>query len=336
MIEDQDTVRVSVIIPCRNEEKTIFACLEGLQNQTFPLKDLEVVIADGMSSDMTRQEIERFRQRCTEFSIRIIDNPEKTIPSALNRAIKASNGVFIIRMDAHSRPHRDYIQYLVARLESNIADNVGGVWKIQPGTNTWIAHSIAEAASHRLGVGNARYRYTTQAGYVDTVPFGAFRKDLFEKIGKFDETLLTNEDYEFNTRIKEKGGRVFLDPDIQCDYFARPTLRSLAQQYWRYGYWKFKMLKKYPKSMKIRQLLPPVFVLSLIVVGIIAIWYAPFRWFLMGEILIYLLTLCLASIQAARKGNEILYIVGIPLAIAAMHFSWGSGFLLSMIQDNSR
>jgi glycosyltransferase involved in cell wall biosynthesis len=325
-----------VIIPCRNEEKTIYACLQGLQDQTFPMRDVEVIISDGMSGDKTRQEIERFQENSLAFLIRIIDNPEKTIPSALNRAIEASRGEFIVRMDAHSRPHPDYILRSVELLQAEIADNVGGVWKIRPGTSTWVAKSIAEAAAHKLGVGDALYRYSTEAAYVDTVPFGAYRRDLFERIGKFDETLLTNEDYELNTRIQKLGGKVYLDPRIQCEYFARPTFQLLSQQYWRYGYWKYKMLKKYPRTIKLRQLLPPLFVLSLFVLSIFTVWFKPFGWLLAAEILIYLLTLCLASIQVARKGKEIRYIFGIPLAIATMHLSWGSGFLLSMIQDNSR
>lgn len=329
-MKPEPLIRVSVIIPCRNEEKSIFACLEGLQQQTYPMEEVEIVIADGMSTDRTRTEIERFIKATPKFSVRVIDNPEKTIPSALNRAVETSRGEFIIRMDAHSRPLSEYIRLSIAHLENNIADNVGGVWKIRPGDETWIARSIAEAASHKLGVGNALYRYSTRAEYVDTVPFGAFRKSLFEKIGKFDESLLTNEDYEFNARILQSGGKVFLDPAIQCEYFARPTLQSLARQYWRYGFWKLKMLRKYPLTLKMRQLLPPVFVFSLFLTGVLAIWIIPLSWFLSAEILLYLISLCLASIPAARKGKEIRFILGIPLAIATMHLSWGSGFLLSI------
>ncbi|MHC1784720.1 MAG: glycosyltransferase family 2 protein [Anaerolineaceae bacterium] len=330
MMKTETLIRVSVIIPCRNEEKSIFACLDGLNQQNYAMEEVEVIIADGMSTDQTQREIKRFMEADQKFSVIVIDNPEKTIPSALNRAIEASQGDFIIRMDAHSRPHRDYIRLSMANLENNIADNVGGVWKIRPGNETWIARSIAEAASHKLGVGNALYRYATGAEYVDTVPFGAFRKSLFEKIGKFDEDLFTNEDYEFNARILRGGGKVFLDPAIQCEYFARPTLKSLARQYWRYGFWKLKMLRKYPTTLKMRQLLPPVFVLSLVVTGLIAVSFGAYRWLFGAEMLLYLLTLCLASIPAARKGKEIRFILGIPLAIATMHLSWGSGFLLSI------
>lgn len=324
------TIRVSIIIPCFNEEKTIFQLLKGLVDQNFPLNQIEVVIADGQSTDKTREEIERFKKTHDQFPIILVENPEKTIPSALNRAIETAQGKYIVRLDAHSKPDKEYVKNSIAGLEKKLGDNIGGVWRIRPGSNTWIAHSIAVAASHKLGVGNALYRYTTKADYVDTVPFGAFRKTLFERIGKFDETLLTNEDYEFNTRIRNSGGRVYLDPSIKTDYFSRPTLGALAKQYWRYGFWKLKMLRKFPTTVRSRQLLPPMFILSLIISGLISIWFEPFRWLLAGEILLYLLTLCLASIRASIKENDLRLLIGIPLAIATMHISWGTGFLFSL------
>lgn len=324
------TFRVSIIIPCFNEEKTIFQLLEGLIDQDYPLDQVEVVIADGNSTDKTRGEIERFKNTHSQFPIILVENPEKSIPSALNRAIEAARGEFIVRMDAHSKPDKDYIKNSIAGLEENLGDNVGGIWRILPGSHTWIARSIAIAASHKLGVGNALYRYTTKAEYVDTVPFGAFRKSLFERIGKFDETLLTNEDYEFNTRIRKSGGKVYLDPSIKTDYFSRPTLQALAKQYWRYGYWKLKMLRKYPTTLRSRQLLPPLFVSSVLFMGLFSIWFEPFRWLLGCEILLYLLTLCLTSIRTSLKENDLRLLIGIPLAITTMHFSWGTGFLYSL------
>lgn len=290
----------------------------------------EIVIADGLSTDRTRDEIQRFKDTKPAFEVKIVDNFEKSIPSALNHALDVCRGEFIIRMDAHSRPDKDYIKKCISHLEKDIADNVGGVWKILPGEDTWMARSIAAAAAHKLGVGNALYRYTTRAEFVDTVPFGSYRKSLFERIGKFDEKLMTNEDYEFNMRIITGGGKIYLDPDIRCDYYARPSLGSLAKQYWRYGFWKRRMLRKYPGTLKLRQLLPPVFVASLAVFGLAGIWFTPSLWLFGVEILLYLLTLCLASIIEAVKGKNISLVIGLPLAIATMHFSWGTGFLFSM------
>jgi len=171
-------------------------------------------------------------------TLRIIDNTGRTIPSAINCAIQASIGEIIIRVDAHSQPYPNYIERCLTALDANLGDNVGGVWEIKPGGKNWIAGSIAVAAAHPLGVGDAGYRIGTQASAVDTVPFGAFRRELVERIGMLNESLLSNEDYEFNVRIRKSGGKIWLDPSIETDYFSRPTLIALIKQYWRYGYWK--------------------------------------------------------------------------------------------------
>jgi len=176
-------------------------------------------------------------------------------------------------------------------LQEGIGDNVGGVWDIHPRNEKWIARSIAVAASHPLGVGDAQYRFTNKAAYVDTVPFGAFKRDLIDKIGPFDETLLSNEDYEFNTRIRESGGRIWLDPSIRSIYYARPNLDELSRQYWRYGFWKAQMLKRYPKTLRLRQAIPPLFVLSLLIFAIAALLFPLAQWLMFSEALLYILVL---------------------------------------------
>lgn len=222
---------VSVIIPCRNEEKTIYQVLGAIHAQTYPHDLLEVVIADGFSNDSTHEEIKRFQAQHPDLAVHVVDNPKKNIPAGLNTAIRASTGEIIVRMDAHSIPEPRYIACSVNALLSETTDNVGGVWNIQPQNQGWMACSIAAAAGHPIGVGDAQYRYTSAAAYVDTVPYGAFRRELIDRIGFFDETLEANEDYEFNTRIRQAGGRVWLDPQIRCVYFARPTFNALAKQY---------------------------------------------------------------------------------------------------------
>ena len=140
---------------------------------------------------------------------------------------------------------------------------MGGIWDIQPQGKGWQARAIAAAAAHPFAVGDAYYRFTRAAQEVDTLPFGAFRKSLIERIGAFDEDLLTNEDYEFNVRLRKSGGRIWLDPAIRSVYFARSNLLDLARQYWRYGFWKVRMLRRHPNTIRWRQSLPPLFVLSL-------------------------------------------------------------------------
>ena len=199
--------KVSIIIPCRNEERTIRFLLEAIHHQTFPNQEMEVVIADGLSEDRTREEIASFQSEFPNLPIRVIDNETLTIPAALNTAIGAAKGEIILRLDAHSVPDQSYIARSVENLEAKKGAVVGGVWKIKAGEDTWIAHAIAAAAAHPLGVGDAKYRYTEKAESVDTVPFGAYYRSLIEQVGGFDEKLLSNEDYEFNARVQKSGGK---------------------------------------------------------------------------------------------------------------------------------
>jgi succinoglycan biosynthesis protein ExoA len=325
------TPKVSVIVPCYNEQSTIRMLLEALCAQTFPRSDMEVVIADGMSQDDTRQVIIAFHREFPELEVRVVDNTLRNIPSGLNRAIEASYGELIVRLDAHSKPHPDYVEKCVRAHDAGLGDNIGGVWEIQPGSSTWIARSISVAASHPIGVGDAMYRLAASASEVDTVPFGSYRRSLVERIGGYNEALLTNEDYEFNARIRQANGRVWLDPSIRSVYFARPSFRELARQYWRYGYWKWRMLRNFPDTIRWRQALPPLFVLSLIGLLVLSIFFTPAAWLLGLELVLYFFVLFLAGVYAAIKQRKIYLLPGLPMAIAAMHLSWGSGFLWSML-----
>ena len=322
---------VSIIVPCYNEQTTIRLLLDALYSQDFPRGEMEVIIADGQSTDRTRAQIADFQAQHSDLALCVVENPARTIPAALNRAIQAAQGEYIVRLDAHSLPRQDYVRRCIEALEANRGENVGGVWEIRAGGQGWIPSAIAVAASHPIGVGDARYRYTLQPGAVDTVPFGAFRRTLIDRIGPFDETLLTNEDYEFNTRLRLSGSRIWLDPAIRSAYFARGTLRSLASQYWRYGYWKARMLRRYPASLRWRQALPPVFVLSLIMFGVLSIWFPPARVLLLAELGLYLFILLAVGLQAAWKRKNLTLLLGVPLAIGVMHLAWGSAFLWSLI-----
>lgn len=327
---------VSIIIPCYNEQETIASLLTAIYQQTYPLQLIEVIVADGNSNDNTLQVIETFIADHPELAIRIIENPERIIPKALNRAIDAAQGEIIVRLDAHSLPNQDYIAKCVAALEQKLGENVGGMWEIEAGAETWIARSIAVAAAHPLGVGDARYRVGGKAQTVDTVPFGAFCKSLIERIGKFNENLLTNEDYEFNTRIRLNGGKIWFDPAIRTKYFARKNLGELARQYWRYGYWKAKMLQIYPKTLRWRQLLPPLFVLSLLILLFLSLFISPARYALLFVVSAYLLVLFGIGFQEALRRKQIYLFVGLPLSMATMHLAWGTAFLWSVITAHGK
>jgi glycosyltransferase involved in cell wall biosynthesis len=323
--------RVSVIIPCYNEERTISRLLETLYQQTFPRDHLEIVIADGRSTDRTIEFIEAFRHARPELRVQLIVNKGRTIPQALNLAIRASQGEIIVRMDAHSIPAPDYVANCVAALEAGKGENVGGVWHIQPGADTWIARAIAAAAAHPVGAGDAKYRHASTAAYVDTVPFGAFYKSLVDEIGFFDETLLANEDYEFNTRIRQAGKRIWLDPSIHAEYFARPTLSALFRQYWRYGYWKLQMLRRYPASLRARQAIPPLFVLSLIALPLAGLWLPLLRGLFRVEMVLYGLVILSAAAATAWRQKRILHVLGLPLAFMTIHLAWGAAFLVALV-----
>ncbi|MBI3167475.1 MAG: glycosyltransferase family 2 protein [Chloroflexi bacterium] len=326
-----DQPSVSIVIPCYNEEATIRKLLEALRSQTYPLAKMEVVISDGFSTDHTRDVIAAFQKEHADLSVRVVENQAKTIPSGVNQAIRESRGEIIVRLDAHSMPIPEYVERCVEAHQAGKGDNVGGVWEIQPGAETWIADSISFAAAHPLGVGDAMYRLNTKPGAVDTVPFGSFRRNLIEKIGAFDETLLANEDYEFNTRVRESGGVVWLDPSIRSVYFSRSTLEKLATQYWRYGFWKFKMLKRYPHTLRWRQALPPVFVFILFALIVLSLGLSIAQLLLALQLFAYIFILGLAGLQLAIKTRKGFLIWGLPLAIATMHITWGAGFLWSGI-----
>jgi succinoglycan biosynthesis protein ExoA len=325
-------IKVSVIVPCFNEQETILQLLEAVLNQSYPLNEIEVIIADGLSTDHTRDLISAFQDTHPNFTIRIIDNKKRIIPSGLNRAIEAAQGEYILRMDAHSIPDRDYIKFCINGLEKELGDNIGGIWKIQPGAKNWIAKAIAVAASHPLGVGDALYRIGGKAQEVDTVPFGAFRRELINKIGMFDETLITNEDYEFNTRVRQSGGKVWLDPSIRSVYFARSSIKELAHQYWRYGYWKAQMLRKYPKTLRWRQVIPPLFVLALISLGLLSlIWYFA-SLLLVIIVLLYTTVIIILGFKMSINHKDFSMTIGVPFAIVTIHLSYGSALLWGLVK----
>jgi len=325
------TSHVSVIVPCYNEERTIESLLEAIYSQTYPHELTEVVIADGGSTDQTRELIANFSKEHPDLILKLVDNPARIIPAALNTAVDASSYGIILRLDAHSVPEANYIEQAVRVLEETGAANVGGLWNIAPGDNTWVAKSIAVAAGHFLGAGDARYRIHGEAGPVDTVPFGVFDRDWMERAGAFNTDLLTNEDYEYNVRLQKAGGTIWFDPEIQSTYLARSTLTALAKQYARYGFWKAQMLWMYPETIRWRQLLPPVFVGSLGMWLILAIFWRIAVLFLLFQAGIYsLITVAAGVIEAVRR-RKTFFTAGFPLAVWTMHFCWGGAFLWGLL-----
>lgn len=323
--------RVSVVIPCLNEAGTIGGTLEALRHQSPPAAGFEVLVVDGGSTDGTRSIVRDFAERHPEPQVRIVPNPERNIPAALNRGVAAARGSVVIRLDAHSEPAADYIERCLDTLARTEAANVGGRWQIEPGGPGWQARSIAAAAAHPLGAGDARYRVSGGEGPVDTVPFGAFPRAWLDRIGPFNESLLSNEDYEYNVRIRQAGGVVWFNPSIKSTYFARSSFRSLARQYARYGFWKARMLLRFPRTLRWRQLLPPLFVLVALGLAVVAV-----LWPLATPLLAlqwggYALALLAAGLGAAVDEREPTLFVGLPVALALMHLSWGTSFWVGLL-----
>jgi succinoglycan biosynthesis protein ExoA len=325
--------RVSLIIPCYNEEIRIARLLQCLVDQTYPLEDMEVILADGMSTDRTRALIETFQKRHPLPKINIIDNPQRTIPAALNLAVKASSGELIVRMDAHTLPAKDYVALSVQAFDEGKGQDVGGVIDIAPGSDNWIGKAIAVATRHPLGVGDAKYRWAKTAGYADTVAFGTYARKTFDEIGFYDESLLVNEDYELNSRLRAAGGRIWIDPAIRATYYSRPDLSSLARQYFIYGYYKYRMLKRHPGTLRWRQALPPLFVLGILMLLLLAALWQIAAILLLIIVALYLFILVAGSLPEVFKQRMSLLLLGIPLAIMTMHFSWGCGFWWSIIKQ---
>lgn len=318
-------------MPCRNEAQAIRHLLEALASQTLPANDFEVVIADGMSEDGTRGVIQDFAQLHTFLRVIVVENPDQSIPAGLNRAIKESRAETIIRIDAHSEPSPNYLERCILALRTTGAANVGGVWEIQPSNEGWVSRSIATAAAHPMTAGDARYRTGGSAGEVDTVPFGAFPRTWIDRVGGYDQSLLSNEDYELNVRLRMAGGKIWFDPSIRSTYLARGDLRSLAQQYFRYGFWKAHMLRKHPGSIRWRQIMPPLSLLLVVSFAAASVFIHRMLNVLGLLIALYSTVLIIAgSMQGIRRKDATL-LVGFPLSVLIMHASWGSGFWVGLL-----
>ena len=325
--------RVSVVIPCRNEEEFIGECLESIIANNYPVDRLEVLVVDGMSEDGTRAIIGDYVE---EYSfVRLLDNPKRVTPSALNIGVANAMGEIIMRMDAHTFYEKDYIVRCIHLLGETKADNVGGKWKILPRNNSLIAKAIVKSLSHRFGVGNTYYRMEglQEPRYVDTVPFFCCRKDLFSRVGLFNEDLVRGQDMEFSLRLKKAGCRTLLVPDIVSYYYARSDLKSFLKHNWTNGVWAiipFSYSDVMPVSW--RHLVPLIFVLLLL--GTAAMGFFSNASFLLffAIAVVYALASIVASVQIAWKGRDHRYFFLMPFVFGMLHFGYGLGSLKGVIQ----
>jgi len=319
--------KISIIIPCRNEEKFIANTLESIINGSYPLEKMEILIIDGMSDDTTREIVGKYEKKYPQ--IKLIDNPQKTVPYAMNYGIKEAKGEVIVRLDAHSIYPSDYIEKLVYWLEKLDVDNVGGVWDTTPANDSLEAKAIALATSHPFGIGNAQYRISNKKEpyEVDTVPFGCYKKEVFEKIGLFDTDLTRNQDDELNARLIQNGGKIFLIPDLKIKYFARDKFSKMFKMFYQYGYFKPLVNLKLRQPATVRQFVPLLFVLFLIF-GILFSFLSKifFYLFILG-IFIYFGADCLVSFKISKRENNFKLLPYLVLSFFLIHFSYGIGYL---------
>lgn len=321
--------KVSVICPVFNEERFIEACILSILSQDYPQDSLEVLFVDGRSTDNTRGIIERYAR---EYPfIRLIDNPQRTVPYALNKGLAEATGEVIIRLDGHCTYPTDYMSELVKQLYALNADNVGGVWNTQPAKETPVCQAIALASSHPFGVGGSMHKIGAyRIVETDTVPFGCYRREVFDRIGLFDVDLVRNQDDEFNGRLIKKGGKIFLIPHVIINYTARDTLGKMCKMYYQYGLYKPLVNRKLGAPATVRQFFPLLFLLGLVIGGIGSLFFPWVLYIYIGVLLLYLfIGLTVGSMCAIRIHRPVLALL-MPYVFLSIHLSYGFGYLMGI------
>jgi succinoglycan biosynthesis protein ExoA len=329
---------VTIIMPVRNEGNFIRRSLGAVLAQDYPPNRLEVLVADGRSTDNTREIVRDLKNG--HPNLHLVDNPGCIVPTGLNLALGRAHGEFIVRVDGHTLIAPDYVSQCVATLQRSRADNAGG--KMDASSSTPFGAAVAIATSSPFGVGNGRFHYSDREEWVDTVYMGAWPRRVFHDIGLFDEEMVRNQDDEFNYRLCERGGKILLSPKIKSRYTNRSRPRALWRQYSQYGYWKVRVLQKHPLQMCARQFAPPILVLALLASLILALFHTAFPFPVPAALFhlhplapvvpgLYLLAnLCASLYTAAKRGWR--YLLMLPLVYAILHLSYGLGFLAGLLK----
>lgn len=313
---------VSVIVPCRNEQRHIEGCIQSILAQVPPPGGFEVLVADGQSDDGTLEILRGMS--AVDSRLRVIENPLRIVSTALNRGIREARGSIIVRMDAHTEYAPDYIRECVRVLGETGADNVGGPW-IAKGRGA-VSSAIAAAFQSPFGVGGARGHDAHYEGIVDTVYLGCWRRKVFEEVGYFDESLVRNQDDEFNLRLTRAGKRVWQSPKIRSLYTPRGSISALFRQYSQYGYWKVLVIRKHNLPASFRHLVPGAFVFSLLFLPPFAFWWSALTWVWLAIAGAYVAANVGASVITAIRANVAIFPL-LPLVFACYHVGYGWGFL---------
>jgi glycosyltransferase involved in cell wall biosynthesis len=333
-----NTPSITVVMPVYNEARYIERSLRSVLVQDYPPELVEVIVADGMSTDGTRAVIQRLQ---AEFPrIRLIDNPGQIVPTGMNAALGLAQGEVVVRVDGHCEIQPDTLLTCVRHLQQDGVDGVGG-W-IETIGETPLAEAIAVAMSSWFGVGGSHFRIPSRGSpgknhsrLVDTIPFPAYTRQIIHKAGGYDEELVRNQDDEYNYRIRELGGKLLLSGDLHSRYYSRSSLRSLWRQYYQYGFWKVRVLQKHPRQMQARQFVPPLFVLAGAGLVLLALFSQAGRLGLLLYLGVYALAnLAAAAWEASRRGWR--HLPFLPLVYAVLHLSYGLGFLAGLVRFRKR
>lgn len=322
--------KVSIICPVYNEEKFIDRCIKSILEQDYPQDSLEVLFVDGRSTDRTRDIINSYLKDYP--FMRLLDNPQQVVPYALNKGIGESKGEVVMRIDGHCTYPTNYVSELVRYLYELDADNVGGVWNTQPANDKAICQAIALASSHPFGVGGSMHKIgTSKIMKTDTVPFGCYKREVFEKIGLFDTELVRNQDDEFNGRLIKQGGKIYLIPQVIINYTARDTLGKMQKMYYQYGLYKPLVNKKLGAPATIRQFFPLLFLLGIIAGILLSLVSSIFFYAFIAVLTLYfLIGIVVGGMGAIRTGKAIMALL-MPYVFLNIHLSYGWGYLKGLI-----
>tara|TARA_Y100000590_G_scaffold344091_1_gene393381 strand:- start:5705 stop:6679 length:975 start_codon:yes stop_codon:yes gene_type:complete len=311
----------------RNEEKYIGQCLDSLLAQDWNDEALEVMVIDGASEDLSREIVESMIPRFTQ--LKLLDNPRFITPVSLNMGVKAARGEVVIILGAHSYVAKDFVSKNIQYLNTMVVDCVGG--SIAPVGDTYQGEAIALAMSSPIGVGNAFYRYSKVQRLVDTVQFGAYRREVFRRVGYFDEELVRNQDFELNHRIVSTGGRILLAPEVKGFYVVRDSIPKLFKQYFDYGYWKTKVVSKEIGAFRLRYQIPPIFILALVISGLLGIFSSVMCSLFQGILALYSALVMVATVKISLHSG-LRYLPTLPFAFITLHFGFGFGLITSWVQ----
>lgn len=324
----QELPFVSVIMPVRNEADFIEQALKSILDSDYPAEKMEVLVVDGASDDDTRPIVERLA--ASDARIKILDNPRRIVPTAMNIALKEMRGEVFIRIDGHAKIPADFISKSIECLKEHPdAWIVGGY--IETVAKDFFGRAIAAAMCSPIGVGNARFRLGDYEGWIDTLAFGAHHKWVVDKIGYFDEELVRNQDDEFNLRIILAGGKIWMSKSIRSTYFSRTSLGKLWRQYFQYGFWRIRTFQEHKRPAAMRQLVPLLFVLSILFLGVTGLFWRLFWYLLETEMIFYVMALFVgAFIVGIKSGWRFVPIA--PLVFVILHFAYGLGCLWGVIR----